>query len=189
MVFYCYLPIFATQERKRTHNTESSSIQRKRGITEWSPSTEKRKRRRKKKEEEEATADNEGVIGDCVGNLLAVASTGHRSCFVVFFFFHFFFFEELVFFFSGSFFFPYKSLCSISEIIRSPFDLYSSSCFFISSRSDHNFIPMYWPKFTGKLKQKEAVRTSKTCHSSQNRTVGPRSVRVPAFLAWNSSSP
>ena len=101
----------------------------------------------------------------------------------------FFFFEELVFFFSGSFFFPYKSLCSISEIIRSPFDLYSSSCFFISSRSDHNFIPMYWPKFTGKLKQKEAVRTSKTCHSSQNRTVGPRSVRVPAFLVWNSSSP
>ena len=92
MVFYCYLPIFATQERKRTHNTESSSIQRKRGITDWSPSTEKRKRRRKKEEEEEATADNEGVIGDCVGNLLAAASTGHTSCFVVFFFFLFFFF-------------------------------------------------------------------------------------------------
>ena len=40
-----------TQERKRTHNTESISIQRKRGIIEWSPSMEKRERRRKKKEE------------------------------------------------------------------------------------------------------------------------------------------
>ena len=122
------------------------------------------------------------MIGDYVSNLLAAASIGHRSCFVVFFFF-IFFFEELVFFFSGSFFFPYKSLCSRYEIIRSPSDLYSSSCFFISSRSDHNFIPVYWPKFTGKLKQKEVVRTSKTGHSSQNRTVGPRSVRV--LLFWH----
>ena len=37
------------QERKRTHSTDSSSIQQKRGITERSPSTEKTKRRRKKR--------------------------------------------------------------------------------------------------------------------------------------------
>ena len=52
------------------------------------------------------------------------------------------------------FFFPYKSLCSRSKIIRSPSNPYSSSCSFISSRSDHNFIPVYWPKFTGKAKTK-----------------------------------
>ena len=51
-------------------------------------------------------------------------------------------------------FFPYESLCSRSKIIRSPSDLYSSSCSFIFSRSDHNFIPVYWPKFTGKAKIK-----------------------------------
>ena len=52
------------------------------------------------------------------------------------------------------FFFPYKFLCSRSEIIRSPSELYSSSCSFISSRSDHNFIPVYWPKFTEKAETK-----------------------------------
>ena len=35
-----------------------------------------------------------------------------------------------------------------------PSDLCSSSCSFISSRSDHNFIPVYWPKFIGKAKTK-----------------------------------
>ena len=122
----------------------------------------KKEKKKKKKKEEEAAVDDKGEIGDCVGNLLAVALTGHRSCFVVFFFFlffffffFFFFFKELVFFFPGSFFFfPYKSLCSRSEIIRSPSNLYSSSCSFISSRSYHNFIPVYWPKFTGKAETK-----------------------------------
>ena len=94
------------------------------------------------------------MISNCVGNLLAAASTRCRSCFAVFFFFFFFFFRN----FSSSlvlfFFFPYKSLCSRSKIIRSPSDLYSSSCSFIFSRSDHNFIPVYWPKFTGKAKIK-----------------------------------
>ena len=94
------------------------------------------------------------MIGDCVGNLLAAASTGCRPYFVVFFFFPFFFFflrnlssSSLFFFF---FFFHYKSLCSRSEIIRSPSDLCSSSCLFISSRSDPNFIPVHSSKFTGK---------------------------------------
>ena len=59
--------------------------------------------------------------------------------------------SSLVPFFS---FFLYKSLCSRSEIIRSPSNLYSSSCSFISSRSYHNFIPVYWPKFTGKAETK-----------------------------------
>ena len=122
----------------------------------------KKEKKKKKKKEEEAAADDEGMIGDCVGNMLAAA--GHRSCFVVFFFFFLFFFFFFFFFkflrnLSSSslvlfFFFPYKSLCSRFEIIRSPSDLYSSSCPFISSRSDHNFIPMYWPKFTGKAKTK-----------------------------------
>ena len=68
----------------------------------------------------------------------------------------FFFFRNLssssllvLFFFS-----PYKSLCSRSEIIRSPSDLCFSSCSFIFSRSDHNFIPVYWPKFIEKAKTK-----------------------------------
>ena len=117
-----------------------------------------KEKKKKKKKEEEAAADDEGVIGDCVGNLLAAASTGHRSCFVVFFFFFFFFFWGtcllLLLWFFFFFFFPYKFLCSRSEIIRSPSELYSSSCSFISSRSNHNFIPVYWPKFTGKAETK-----------------------------------
>ena len=104
----------------------------------------KKEKKKNKEKEEEAAADDEGVIGDCVGNLLAATWTGHSSCFIVFFFFLFFFF-----------FFPYKFLCSRSEIIRSPSELYSSSCSFISSRSDHNFIPVYWPKFTGKAETKK----------------------------------
>ena len=52
------------------------------------------------------------------------------------------------------FFIPYKSRCSRSKIIRSPFDLCSSSCSFISSISDHKFISVYWPKFTGKAETK-----------------------------------
>ena len=60
--------------------------------------------------------------------------------------------SSLVLFFF--FFFPYKPLCSRSEIIRSPSDICFSSRFFISSRFDHNFILVYWPKFTGKAKTK-----------------------------------
>ena len=101
---------------------------------------------RKKEREEEAAVEDEGMIGDCVGNLLTAVSTTRKPCFVVFFFFF------LLFFFF--FFFPYKSLCSRSEIIRSPSDLCSSSCSFISYRSNHNFIPVYWPKFTGKAETK-----------------------------------
>ena len=52
------------------------------------------------------------------------------------------------------FFFPYKSLCSRSEIIRSPSDLCFSLCSFIFYRSDHNFILVYWPKFIGKAETK-----------------------------------
>ena len=62
------------------------------------------------------------------------------------------------------FLFPYKSLCSRSEIIKSHFDLCFSSCSFISSRSDHNFIPVYWPKFTGK------AETKRTCPNLKNRS-------------------
>ena len=77
-----------------------------------------------------------------------------KSCFVVFFS-PFFFLEELVFFFfTSSFFFsPYKSLCSRSEIIISPSDLCFSLYSFISSRYDHNFIPVYWPKFIRKAEK------------------------------------
>ena len=72
----------------------------------------------------------------------------------VFFFFPFFFrnlssSSSLVLFF-----FPYKSLCSRFEIIRSPSDLCFSSCSFIFYRFDHNFILVYWPKFIGKTETK-----------------------------------
>ena len=98
----------------------------------------KEKKEQKKKEEEEAAVEDEGMIGVLL---------------LFLFIYLFIFFEELVFFFSGSF-FPYKSLCSRSEIIRSPSDLCSSSCSFISCRSDYNFIPVYWPKFIGKAETK-----------------------------------
>ena len=69
-------------------------------------------------------------------------------------FFFFFFLGTCLLLLLRFFFFPYKSLCSRSEIIRSPSDLCSSLCSFISSRSNHNFIPVYWPKFTGKAETK-----------------------------------
>ena len=81
------------------------------------------------------------------------------------------------------FFFPYKSLCSRSEIIRSPYDLCSSSCSFISSRFDHNFILMYWPKFIGK------AETKWNCRNLKNRSrflepYGSTTVRTgPCFFS------
>ena len=39
---------------------------------------EKKEKKKKKKKVEEAATDDEGVIGDCVGNLLATTSTGRR---------------------------------------------------------------------------------------------------------------
>ena len=104
----------------------------------------------------------------------------HRPCFVVFFsLFFFFFVEELVFFFfSGSFFFfPYKSLCSISEIIRSPSDLCSSLCSFISSRFDHNVIPVYKPKFTRKAETKRNRPNLKN-RSRFSKQYDPTTVRM-----------
>ena len=79
--------------------------------------------------------------------------------------------SSLFFFFLGTcllllrwffFFFPYKSLCSRSEIIRSPSDLCFSSCSFIFSRSDHNFILVYWPKFI------EKAETKRNCPNLKN---------------------
>ena len=148
----------------------------------------KKRRRKKKKKEEEATADDKGVIGDCVGNLLAAASTERRPCFVVFFFFPFFFFEELVFFFSGSFFFfffltnPFVQDLKLSDLLMI-FVLFRVLSFLLDL-----IITSYrciCQNSSEKLKQKETVRTSKTDHGSQNRTVRPQSVRVLAFLAWN----
>ena len=115
---------------------------------------EKRKRRRKKEEERRRSSSrrrrrDRRLCWQSAGCCFNWAQILFRCVLLLPFFF---FFEELVFF--GFFFFPYKSLCSRSEIIRSPSDLYSSSCSFIFSRSDHNFIPVYWPKFTGKAKIK-----------------------------------
>ena len=145
----------------------------------------KKEKKKKKKKEEEAAVDDEGVIGDCVGNLLAAASTGCRPCFVVFFFFLvFFFFEELVFFFSGSFFFfltnPFVQDLKLSDLLPI-FVLFRVLSFLLDL-----IITSYrcmGQNSLEKLKQKETVRTSKTGHSSQNRVVGPRSVQVPAFFA------
>ena len=119
------------------------------------------------------------MIGDYVGNLLATASTRCRPCFVVFFFSltFFFFFLGTCLLLLWFFFFPYESLCSRSEIIRSPSDLCSSLCSFISSRFDHNFIPVYKPKFTGKAETernrpnlKNRSRFSKQYDSTTVRT-------------------
>ena len=76
-----------------------------------------------------------------------------RSCFVVFFSLFFFGGTCLLFLHWFFFFFPYKSLCSRSEIIISPSDLCFSLYSFISSRYDHNFIPVYWPKFIRKAEK------------------------------------
>ena len=149
---------------------------------------QKKEREEEKKEEAAAiAAKDESVIGDCVGNLLAAASTRRKSCFVVFFFFLCFFLRNLS---SSSslvlFLFPYKSLCSRSEIIRSPSYLCSSLCSFISFSflldliiTSYQCIGQNSPE---KLKQKETVRTSKTDHGSKNRTVQPRFARIPAFF-------
>ena len=102
--------------------------------------------------------------------------------------FFFFFFEELVFFFfAGSFVFPLKSLCSRSEIIRSPSNLCFSSCSFISSRSDHNFILVYWPKFTEKAKTKR--NSSNLKNRSQFTEPGGRTVvrSGPSFFLHGTS--
>ena len=161
-----------TQERKRTHNTESISIQRKRGIIEWSPSMEKRKRRRKKKEERRRSSSrrrrrDRRLCWQSAGCCFNWAQILFRCVLLLPFFF---FFEELVFF--GFFFFPYKSLCSRSEIIRSPSDLCSSSCSFISFSFFLDLIITSYrcigQNSLEKLKQKEIVRTSKISHGSQN---------------------
>ena len=134
---------------------------------------EKRKRRRKKKKKNKErrrsssrTVEDEGVI----------------SVLLFFFFFLRNLSSSSLFFF----FFPYKSLCSRFEIIRSPFDLCSSLCSFISfSFLLYLIITSYWcigQNSPEKLKQKETVWTSKTSHGSENCTVRPRFARVPAFF-------
>ena len=78
-----------------------------------------------------------------------------RPCFVVFFFF---FWGTSFFFFSGSFFFslqiPLFKIWNYQISFRSLFFFVFFHFFFISSISDHNFIPVYWPKFTGKAETK-----------------------------------
>ena len=48
---------------------------------------------------------------------------------------------------------PFVQDLKLSDLLPSS-NLCSSSCSFISSWSDHKFIPMYWPKFTGKAETK-----------------------------------
>ena len=75
------------------------------------------------------------------------------------------------------FFFPYKSLCSRSEIIRSPSDLCSSLGSFISSRFDHNVIPVYKPKFTRKAETKRNRPNLKN-RSRFSKQYDPTTVRM-----------
>ena len=68
------------------------------------------------------------------------------------------------FFISGSFFFSLQiSLFKIWNYQISFRSLFSS-CSFISSRSDHKFIPVYWPKFIGK------AETKGNCPNLKNRS-------------------
>ena len=74
-------------------------------------------------------------------------------------------------------FFPYESLCSRSKIIRSPSDLCSSLCSFISSRFDHNVIPVYKPKFTRKAETKRNRPNLKN-RSRFSKQYDPTTVRM-----------
>ena len=149
----------------------------------------KKEEKTKRKTEEEAATEDESVISDGVGNLFAAASTMRRSYFVVFFFFFFFFLGTFLLFWF--FFFPYKSLCSRFEIIRSPSNLCSSSCSFISFSFLLDLIITSYQcigqNSLEKLKQKETIQTSKTSYSSQNRTVRLRFARVPAIFLYSNS--
>ena len=116
----------------------------------------KKEEKTKRKTEEEAATEDESVISDGVGNLFAAASTMRRSYFVVFFFFVFFFFRNLssflVLFFSLQI--PLLKIWNYYISLQSLFFFMFFHFLFISSRSDHNFIPVYWPKFTGKAETK-----------------------------------
>ena len=70
--------------------------------------------------------------------------------------FFFFFLVELVFFFFGSFFSLQIPLFKIWNYQISFWSLFFVffHFFFIFSRSDHNFIPVYWPKFIRKAETK-----------------------------------
>ena len=102
-------------------------------------------------------------------------------------FFFFFFLGTCLLLLLRFFFFPYKSLCSRSEIIRSPSDLCSSSCSFISFSLFLDLIITSYrcigQNSLEKLKQKETVQTSKTGHGSQNSTIRPRFAQVSVFFS------
>ena len=163
------------KQKSKERETHSSCIHysvKKRKLHSAINGKEKEEKTKRKTEEEAATED-ESVISDGVGNLFAAASTMRRSYFVVFFFFFFFFLGTFLLFWF--FFFPYKSLCSRFEIIRSPSNLCSFSSSFISFLSLLDLIITSYQcigqNSLEKLKQKETIQTSKTSHSSQNRTV------------------
>ena len=139
------------------------------------PSTEKRKRRRKKrrkkKKQQQKTKAWSATVWATCWLLLQLGANPASLCFSFFSSFFLGTFLLLWFFF----FFPYKSLCSRSEIIRSPSDLCSSSYSFISFSflldliiTSYRCIGQNSPE---KLEQKETVRTSKIGHDSQNCTV------------------
>ena len=53
--------------------------------------------------------------------------------------------------------------------------------FFISSRSDHNFIPVYWPKFTGKAEIKRNRPNLKN-QSQFSESYDPTTVRMSPWF-------
>ena len=95
----------------------------------------------------------------------------------------FFFVGTCLLFLHWFFFFsPYKSLCSRSEIIISPSDLCFSLYSFISSRYDHNFIPVYWSKFIRKA-EKQRNRLNLKSWSRFTESGGQTAIHVgPYFL-------
>ena len=134
-----------TQQRKRTHYRVISINEKK-----------KKEERRRSSSSRRRRCDRQ-LFGQSAGCCFNWAQTLFRCVLLLpfsFFFSFFFFLRNLSSSSLVLFFFPYKYLCSRSEIIRSPFDLCSSSCSFISSRSNHNFIPVCWPKFTEKAETK-----------------------------------
>ena len=145
----------------------------------------RKKERRKKKQQQKTKVWSATVWATCL-LLLQLCADPTSLCSSSFFFF--FLGTFLLFWF---FFFPYKSLCSRFEIIISPSNLCSFSCSFISFSSLLDLIITSYQcigqNSLEKLKQKETIQTSKTSHSSQNRTVRLRFARVPAIFLYSNS--
>ena len=118
---------------------------------------EKRKRkrqkeRRKKKQQQKTKVWSATVWATCLLLLQLCADPTSLCSSSVFFFFFRNLSSFLVLFFSLQI--PLLKIWNYYISFQSLFFFMFFHFLFISSRSDHNFIPVYWPKFTGKAETK-----------------------------------